>query len=77
MFLNFKSNKNLMAVKTTNNFGDQIIIVVDLSKPENAEQRKLHPYLAGEIVHSEINHEGHHAPFNEKYLVKKIMKVGA
>ena len=28
----FKSNSNLMALKTSNSYGDQIIAIVDISK---------------------------------------------
>ena len=72
MILNFKSNDNLMAVKSSNNFGDQIILVVDISKNAPVAQRKLHPYLAGEIIYSNTESEGSHIDFSEKEILKRM-----
>lgn len=66
----FKSNPKLMAIKTSNNFGDQIIFIVDISKSATIEQRASHPFIAGKIVTSITNSEGNHIEFNEENLLK-------
>jgi hypothetical protein len=72
MTINFKANNNLMAIKQGNSFGDQIILVVDISKDASKAQRAAHPYVAGRIVYSETNVEGNHQAFTEQRLIKAM-----
>lgn len=72
MVLNFKSNKNLIANKSSNSFGDQIIQIIDLSKKPTAEQKKKDPYLVGKIIKEIINYEGSWITFTEKELLKYL-----
>lgn len=68
----FKSNKDLMALCRGNSFGDQIIIVVDVSKETPESQLTLHPCIAGEIVGYCVNHEGFHIEFTENAVLENV-----
>lgn len=54
---------NLMAIRKSNNFGDQIILIVDISKDATEAQRAAHPFVAGLVINVITNQEGSHIPF--------------
>lgn len=69
--LDFKSNRKLMALKTSNSFGDQIIAVVDITK-DSGKRDPDFPYMAGVLVGKIVNIEGEHMPFTEKAILKRL-----
>ena len=69
MYLELKNN--FCALKTSNNFGDQIIIIVDLTKHDEVKDTDI-KYYAGEVVYKELNHEGSWEAFTAERLNKLI-----
>ena len=67
--INFKSNPNLMAIKKGNNFGDQIIAVIDLTRNDKGYDADF-PYCAGQIIYKIVNTEGNWIPFTEKAILR-------
>lgn len=60
-----------MAVQTSNNFGDQIIAVVDLSIDAKDKDKDAHfKYVAGKIIFKNIEYEGNWVEFTEKSISK-------
>ena len=69
-YLNFESNKNLMALRTSNSFGDQIIAIVDISQNVNDSDSDF-PFFTGKLVDKIRFYEGNHIPFTEKEILKR------
>ncbi len=73
--LNFKSDKNLMAVKTSNSFGDQIIAVIDVSQDRGNQKDRDFLTYAGRIIFKNVEHEGNWIEFTEEKIIG-LMKNG-
>jgi len=73
MYLELKNNH--CAIKTSNNFGDQIIAILDLSKDDEVKDHDFKHY-AGKVIYKEINQEGDWLPFTATRLNKILEKRG-